>query len=292
MALTPSGIAGKIVSAVGSFFSLFGENRGDARVIENLAREYRNKQDQRLRDVRDQLSSITSTERGDVGPKDWRARLRPKDGGKSLFWTGNVTSRNTVGPLASGYAAPIDYLLAPLHSTNGLIWQYTPTVMVMGRAEYHISEFQGQNYPVVTYKNTAAPPITVTGDFTANTVAEARYLLGVMHFLKVATKSFFGDSSVANGLYGTPPPVMLFEYMGQHGFNKVPVVITEYNYSLPPDVDYIPVITRVITEETTYIPTAMTISLTLQISHAPHKLRKNFNLNEFTSGKSYKGGYT
>ena len=285
MALTPSGIG----NVLGSIFPFFrGQNSSGE--IERLAQEFTNNQDQRLNEVSSQLESITSSQLGNVGAADWRARLRPKDGGKSLFWTGDETSVQT-GPPQPGNTTPIDYLLEPLHNTNGLVWQYTPSVMMMGRADYNVSDFQGQNYPVVTYKNTAAQPITVTGDFTANTVAEARYLLGVMHFLKVSVKSFSGDASVANGRFGTPPPVLLFEYMGDHGFNKVPVVVTEYNFILPPEVDYVPVITRVDRGETTYVPTSVTISLTLQPSHAPHKLRKNFDLGAFTSGASYKGGY-
>lgn len=283
MAFTPSGI-GRLI---GSQQHILGGGPNSSGEIERLAREYTNNQEQRLIAVNNQLESITSSKLGNVGQSDWRARLRPKDGGKSLFWTGDATS----GPPQPGNSVPIDYLLEPLHNTNGLVWQYTPSVMMMGRADYNVSDFQGQNYPVVTYKSTAAPPITVTGDFTANTVAEARYLLGVLHFLKVATKSFLGDASVKNGRYGTPPPVMLFEYMGEHGFNKVPVVITEYNYTLPPDVDYVPVITRVSTGETTYVPTSISIALTLLPSHAPHKLRKKFDLGAFTTGKSYKGGY-
>jgi len=286
MAVTPSGIG----NILGKIFPFFGGGPNSSGEIENLAREYVNNQDARLNEVSNQIESITTTQNGNVGSSDWRARIRPKDGGKSLFWTGDATSVQT-GPPQPGNTVPIDYLLEPLHNSNGLVWQYTPSVMMMGRADYSVSDFQGQNYPVVTYKNTSAQPITVTGDFTANTIAEARYLLGVMHFMKVATKSFSGDASVANGRYGTPPPVMLFEYMGEHGFNKVPVVITEYNYILPPDVDYVPVITRVGTIETTYVPTSMVIALTLQPSHAPHKVRTNFDLGAFTSGKSYKGGY-
>jgi len=282
MSLTPSGIGGLLRRVFGS-----GQHNSSAE-IQALATNYTNAQEQRLRAVSNQLDSITTTEQGNVAKTDWRARLRPKDGGKSLFWTGKLDSDT---PPAPGTSATIDYLLEPLHKSNGLVWQYTPTVVIMGRAEYNVSDFQGQNFPVVTYKNTVVPPIIITGDFTANTVAEARYLLGVMHFLKVATKSFGGDASVKNGLYGTPPPVLLFEYLGNHGFQKVPVVITDYNFMLSPDVDYVPVITRVHTKETTFVPTSMQIALTLQPSHAPHKIRTRFDLGDFTTGKSYKGGY-
>jgi len=209
---------------------------------------------------------------------DWRARLRPKNGGKDLFWKG-------------ADAEAVDYLLKPLHETNGLVWQYTPDMLVSAQVNYNQTDFHGQNYPVMTYKNTMPPAIPVTADFSANTVAEARYLLGVMHFCKVATKSFGGDAAVASGYYGTPPPVLLFEYLGHHGFNKVPVVLTSYSISYPADVDYVPVHTGVGQGETTYVPTMVNLQLNLQPSYTPHKLRKRFDLQAFTTGKNYKDGF-
>lgn len=214
---------------------------------------------------------------------DWRARLRPKDGGRDIFWKGMAGSDTT--------EPNVDFLLRPLYESNGLVWQYTPNIFLSGRASYNTSEFQGSNYPLVTYKNSAPPTIPITADFTANTVAEARYLLGVMHFFRVATKSFYGDTAVANGMYGTPPPVMLFEYLGDHGFNKVPVVVTEYSVQLDETVDYVPVYTNASGTEVTYVPTKTNIMVTLQPSYTPHKTRKRFDLGAFATGRSYKDGF-
>ena len=213
---------------------------------------------------------------------DWRARLRPKNGGKDIFWKGMGGSNP--GPTG-------DYLMRPLYESNGLIWQYTPNMLVNGRATYNLSEFYGQNYPTVTYKNSAPPTLIVASDFTANTIDEARYMLGVLHFLRVATKSYFGDTAVENGMYGTPPPVMLFEYLGDHGFNKVPVVVTDYTYNFPDNVDYVPVQTTIGSKEVTYVPVQTNIAVTLQPTYTPHKLRKQFDLNAFATGQQYKDGF-
>jgi len=218
-------------------------------------------------------------------PTDWRARLRPKGRGTS-FWSGTT--------VANGEAEQpeLDYLLRPLFESGGLVWQYTPNIFVSGRATYDTQVFAGANYPYVTFNHSEPPQLVVVADFTANTVEEARYLLGIFHFLRVATKAFFGDSAVINEMYGTPPPVMLFEYMGDHGFNKVPVVVTDYQYQLGDDIDYVPVKTASGGQtETTYVPTLSNISITLQPSYTPHKLRKRFDLNKFTSGKGYKDGF-
>lgn len=226
----------------------------------------------------------TDTQKGITTDVDWRARLRPKGGRSSKFWfgeNGDPGSNNKTN----------DPLLRPLFETGGLVWQYTPNIFVTGRANYNAAEFYGSNYPFVTYTNSTPPVLTVTADFSANTVDEARYMLAIFHFVRVATKSFYGDTAVANGMYGTPPPVMLFEYLGDHGFNAVPVVLTDYQYSLEDGIDYVPVKTGAVGEETTYVPTFTNMALTLQPSYTPHKLRRRFDLNTFTTGKSYKDGF-
>ncbi|MDA8915688.1 hypothetical protein N9I01_00515 [bacterium] len=240
-----------------------------------------------LGDLAEELNQVgtftpaTGKQKGITSNVDWRARLRPKNGGRDLFWRGADESAN----------AGTDYLLKPLFDAGGLVWQYTPDVLVSAQVNYNQTDFHGQNYPVMTYKNTIPPSIPITSDFSANTVPEARYLLAVMHFCKVATKSFGGDAAVASGFYGTPPPVLLFEYLGHHGFNKVPVVLTSYSMNLAADVDYVPVATGVNDESVTYVPTMCNFQINLQPTYTPHKLRKRFDLQSFTTGKNYKDGF-
>lgn len=210
-----------------------------------------------------------NTQKGTGTEVDWRARLRPKNGGKDQFWQDGE-------------------IMKPLKESNGLVWQYTPSIFVAGRANYNLAEFYGSNYPFVTYTNSTPPSLVVVQDFTANTIKEAKYMLGVMHFLRYATKSFYGDPAVVQQKYGTPPPVLLFEYLGEHGFNKVPVVITDYQYDLNPDVDYVPVKTG---GQTTFVPTITNVSITLQPTYTPHKLRKKFDLEAMASGANYKQGF-
>jgi len=217
--------------------------------------------------------------------RDWRARLRPKKGGAAQFYS----------RLGSN-----DYLLKPIEETGGLVWQYTPTIYLSGSANYSQADPQGSNYPINTFVNGRAPDLSLTADFTANDAYEARYLLAVLVFLRVATKAYYGDSAVASGRYGTPPPVLLFEYMGDHGFNKVPVVITNYTMQLPDDCDYVPVVTGINSDsdgtdgnsgnEVTYVPTVTNLTVTLTPTYTPHKLRRRFNLEELTNGKLYNDG--
>lgn len=210
---------------------------------------------------------------------DWRARLRPKEGGKDLFY----------GKQAGAQSA--DYLMRPIYESNGLVWPYTPRIFLNGSADYNSQTMQGMNYPVNTYNYSMPPTIPVEGDFTANDQYEARYLLAVMTFLKIATKGFFGDSAVAGDdpKFGTPPPVLVFEYLGHHMFNKVPVVVRDYQISLPDDVDYVPVALGDGT--VTYVPTMTNILVTLSPTYTPQKVRRRFDLENLANGTAYRDGF-
>lgn len=221
-----------------------------------------------------QVSSIQDTNGSLSSSYDWRARLRPKNGGVKQFYS-------KVG--ANG-----DHLLRPLEESNGIVWQYTPTIFLSGSAEYNEALMQGMNYPINTFISSRPPDIPITADFSANDIYEARYLLAIMTFLKVCTKAYFGDDAVARGTAGTPPPVLLFEYLGDQGFNKVPVVVTNWSMQLPDNVDYVPV---VVGDTTTYVPTLTNIMINLKPQYTPHKLRRKFSVEAVTSGVAYKDGF-
>jgi len=206
---------------------------------------------------------------------DWRARLRPKRGGQSRFYSAD-----------SGFT---DYLMRPIKESNGLVWKYTPTIYMSGSANYNSHTGQGMQYPVHSYESSNTSDITITSDFTANDIYEARYLLATMTFLRIATKGDFGDISVAKQTAGAPPPVLLFEYLGDHGFNKVPVVMTNYVLEYPNDVDYVPVTVEGST--TSYVPTRCNIVMTLSPQYTPSKVRRRFDVNAIANGAAYKDGF-
>jgi len=117
-------------------------------------------------------------------------------------------------------------------------------------------------------------------------------MLAVFNFLKVVTKSFSGDSAVAQGVAGTPPPVLLFEYLGEHGFNKVPVIVKDYSIQYGEDIDYVPVHYKMGSKDTvTYVPTAALVSINLSVNYTPQKLRKRFDITGLTSGQAYSDGF-
>jgi|TARA_B110000858_G_scaffold135733_1_gene154307 hypothetical protein len=213
--------------------------------------------------------------------KDWRARIRPKKGGEDWAY-GLVDAKGN----------PQKSILQPLKDRGGIVFPYTPNLYLQASTEYNEASQHGSNYPFYTYINSRPPTLPLQGSWTANTTEEAQYLLAVFHFLRSVTKGFFGDTSVEAGTYGTPPPVMLFEYLGEFGFNRVPVVIRSYNFQFPDGVDYVPVKYKGANgETTTYMPVETDIMIEMAPQYTYKKLRKKFDLQGFSSGKSYKDGF-
>ena len=118
-------------------------------------------------------------------------------------------------------------------------------------------------------------------------------MLAIFHFLRSVTKGFYGDSAVKQGFYGTPPPVLMFEYLGHYGFNKVPVIIRSFNFQLPDGVDYVPVKFNHPTagETVTYMPTETDIMIEMVPQYTYKKLRKRFDLLAFTRGEDFNKGF-
>lgn len=202
---------------------------------------------------------------------DQRARIVPK--GKDLD--------RIFGP--SGGGNTNINILQPIKDQGGLIFPYTPTISgAGGSVNYESQEFTHSNYSVNSYQNTQVAPITIIGKFTAQTEVEARYMLAVIHFCKSMTK--FHSGVQAGDKAGVPPPIFHFNYLGTYQYKNIPVIITTYNYDFTDDVDYVPVTFGDNDADTTYVPTMITLSLTLSIQPNPATLRNEFNLDTFTTG--------
>lgn len=134
------------------------------------------------------------------------------------------------------YNDPNNLLLQPLNGV-GVIFPYNPTVQVTYVANYDQQNVTHSNYKLYFYKDSAVENISITGEFTAQNTQEANYLLAVIHFFKSATKMFYGQDQ--NPVNGTPPPICYIDGFGTYQFNKHPVLINNFSYSLPNDVDYI-----------------------------------------------------
>ena len=153
------------------------------------------------------------------GFEDWRVRL-------SLAPNSNYL-----------YAGNNPGILQPLKATNGVIFPYTPNISVNYAANYGTTDLTHSNYKVFQYTNSSVDQVTITCEFTAQDIFEARYLLAVIHFFRSMTKMFYGQDNYP--IRGTPPPLCYMFGLGGYQFSAHPLAINSFNYTLPTDVDYI-----------------------------------------------------
>ena len=150
---------------------------------------------------------------------DWRVRISLSIGADYLY---------KVSPAEQG-------ILAPLAKTDGVVFPYTPTIETSYAANYEKTDLVHSNYRGYFYKNSAVNDISIRGMFTAQDTSEAAYMLAVIHFFRSVTKMFYGKDSQR----GAPPPLVYLSGFGDYQFAGHPCVVSNFNYSLPSDVDYI-----------------------------------------------------
>lgn len=242
---------------------------------------------------------------------DWRIRISLADGAKIFYKDSNSTNSES------------NAILGPLIETNGVIFPYTPTIQLSHTAHYSSATPTHSNYSQHFYNNSEVTDITITGEFTVQSVDEGKYLMAAIYFFRSATKMFFGQGANV----GNPPPIVFLDGYGGHYFPHVPCAITSFSHTLPADVDYIqvPITTTTLTESentdvmppgvndslgvragtypnfnskpaskkysytsietTTRLPTNSSISITLKPMYSRKNLADRFNLNDFAAGK-------
>lgn len=232
------------------------------------------------------------------------------------------------------YNVPNAGILAPLWPTNGVIFPYTPQITTNYRANYNSYDLTHSNYRGYYYQNSYTDTVSVSGVFTAQNTKEADYLLAVIHFFRSVTKMFYGQSQNL----GSPPPICYLNGLGEYQFNKHPVLVTNFAYTLPNSVDYIragssnnlqlnqtalrartntinPALSSVQrllnarlvkgassastppppaqpnTNNPTYVPTRMEITITLLPVQSRTQVSQQFNLQTFANGDQLRGGF-
>jgi hypothetical protein len=149
---------------------------------------------------------------------DWRVRLRLAPNSNYLY------NDPQCGPV-----------LWPLRNTDGVIFPYTPSIDTAYKAEYESYNLTHSNYRGYFYKGSYVDAINIKATFTAQDTAEANYLLATIHFFRSATKMFYGQDAQR----GAPPPLVYLSGLGDFQFAEHPCVISQFNYNLPDNVDYI-----------------------------------------------------
>jgi hypothetical protein len=204
---------------------------------------------------------------------DWRVRLHLPTG------------------IASFANSPI---LKPLYeSSNSMVFPTTPQILVAHAANYNNLSPTHSNYAHPIYQSSSIEDITVTAEFPVENEADGRYWIAAVHFLRSATKMFYGNS----GNLGAPPPLLHLSGYGDFVFDRVPVVIKLFTLDLPDSVDYIqvpisdsvdlastPELARVnVPGGYSYVPTLSRINVTVQPTYSRDTTRR-FSLDTFVQG--------
>jgi len=205
---------------------------------------------------------------------DWRCKLT---------WPGAETKYLT-GPFAY------------LPSFNSIVWPYTPQVQINYQASYEMIKTLQTNFGTPAYQSSEISSISISGEFTASTFAEANYLYAVIHFLKSATKGFnFNDEAAKTG---SPPPILNLTYLGDAGINNMPVVIQQFNVEYPKDVDYIKTnfnpphgITSLVSGDS-MVPSEMQITIAAVPAYSRAKfVNADYSTSNFIKGDLLQKGY-
>jgi hypothetical protein len=259
-----------------------------------------------------------------VGDGDWRVRLRLAPNAYYLY------KNDSPG------------IMLPLQETDGVIFPYTPRIDMTYSADYNPTDLTHANYRAYFYRGSKVGEIVMNADFTAQDTQEADYLLATIHFFRSCTKMFYGQDTDR----GAPPPLVFLSGLGDFQFNEHPCVISQFNYNLPSDVDYIRARGRQSTSagvtqggnglmfrrtltgsatasyslssifsrltganlpqgginyppsppnlglnSPTYVPTKMTLSLTLLPMPTRSQVSQQFSLDAYANGNLLRGGF-
>jgi hypothetical protein len=196
---------------------------------------------------------------------DWRVKLSlPKGGAYKMSESDSLSSE----------ANP--HILSELTKTDGFVFPYTPQIFITHSANYDKLSPTHSNYPFPIYENSQVDQFTITGDFTAENAAEGRYWIAANHYLRSVTKMNYGTGAGR----GNPPPVVKLNGYGDFIFKDVPVVIEQYQLTLPQEVDYIKV---PIGKTGSWVPTQSNIAISVHVAYSRDKVNK-FSLSKFVNG--------
>lgn len=237
--------------------------------------------------------------------------------GDVLQWRVKISLADNANYFYKGATYVEQGILEPLKATDGVVFPYTPTISITHTARYGGQQLTHSNYTNYSYEGSEVAAISVSGEFTAQNSTEAQYVLACIHFLRSCTKMWWGSDSKA----GNPPPIVFLDGYGDQYLPHVPCVITSFQHTMPPDVDYIPAgaaftttsqvavansnpvtgpgggsypkTVKTATATSTMIPTTSQIQVTLQPIYSRRNIYDNFSLDAFAKGaliKSDKGG--
>lgn len=203
-------------------------------------------------------------------PPDWRVRLSP-------LYIGGDANFDPYGPPGG--------LCDPLRPTSGMVFPYTPSVQFTQDVDYREMQFIHANMDFYTYARTPTVTLAISGKFTCQNQAEAAYALAAVHFIRSSSKMYYGQAATnLNGTNaaGLPPPILVLDGYGQYMFNRLNVILRNYNITYDETMDTVPVILG--GAQVARLPALFTLSVSVTVQQTPLYMRTQFDLQQFRSG--------
>jgi hypothetical protein len=160
-----------------------------------------------------------------------------------------------------------------------IVFPYTPTISFGSTANYSEYELVHTNYAINAFTNSRPNNIIINAPFYNQTREEAINTVDTLLFLRSNLKMDFGNNAT-----GAPPPILTFSAYGEFNFNNVPVLLLNFDTSYANEIDYVN------DGRGNYIPTDMTVNITLLPQYSAEKQRA-FSLDAFSNGIGYREGY-
>jgi hypothetical protein len=204
--------------------------------------------------------------------RDWRVRISLAPSADYLYKDQSIAEDPTA-------------LLYPLIGTRGVIFPYVPSISVAYTANYESIDLTHTNYKFYQYRGSEVGQISITAEFTAQDIYEAKYMLAMMQFFKSVTKMFYGQDKNR----GVPPPVCYLSGFGKLNFDNHPILITSFGFQYPPDCDYIRVASNY-TETSYFGYTADSTNSSRRLTSSGLQFGGGFNPPKFT--KTYESSDT
>jgi len=209
---------------------------------------------------------------------------RPPTAERSVATVSNATADDASIDWRVSLSVPNEFQSSPIltpfgNTDNKMIFPFNPQVLLGHTANYNLIDPTHNNFPYHAYQNSQVDNITLTGEFFTENQEDAKYWIACVHFLRSATKMFYGEG---NDPQGNPPIISRLNGYGKHVLNNIPVVITNFTTDISNDVDYIEC--EVGNGEVNYVPTQSVITVTCAPNYA-RRQQARFSLNKYVNGE-------
>lgn len=216
--------------------------------------------------------------------------------GKNLNEDADWRVRLSMAPESAKYFYDYSVYMSPLKKTGGLVFPVTPTLNITHSAKYGTDSLTHTNYTLAHYQSSEVQAISLSAEFPVQNIAEGQYLYAAIHFLRAATKMFYGADTGVD-IAGSPPPLVFLDGYGPGYLPHVPCVVTNFTHNMPAEVDYVPVPigapletilnNQLASGQTIHpvrLPALSTISVTLQPVYSRENLYKNYSADKYNNG--------